>query len=426
MQARIERAVSVGQHRIGGDDVEPVVDGAIDAVVAPAGRAARWAFSSSPCSAARSSRSASVTRAAASSPAQAFQRGHDLEGMAHVLARQRHDLDAAIGQLQQQAVGRQQAEGLAQRRARDAELLAELALVQPRARRQDALDDQGAQPLGRRLAAGSSARSGMLKPSIELWTHFGMLYTKCKTHIRKVRRHAPELPSQRPPFPADSRADQRARPHPAGDGSSDHRSPRTRVQRAGQEGAAQRAPGLPDQAAGDRLSGVGHRRVGSGPGEHAVVRRPGADVGDRPLRLAVEEDGRQARHQVGVHGRRLAQAGRSRGHREAPEGRQGPRHQGGLHRPQRDLDRRGERHRRRAPRHRCSPPPCPAAGRHDLLAGLDRLSPRRLGRRRDGGGLAEGPDAAARPLLQRRQREGGRGVEDVPRCPRRSGTGKRC
>ena len=43
-------------------------------------------------------------------------------------------------------------------------------------------------------------------------------------------------------------------------------------------------------------------------GEHAVGRRPGADVGDRPLRLAVEEDGRQARHQVGVHGRRLAQA----------------------------------------------------------------------------------------------------------------------
>ena len=31
----------------------------------------------------------------------------------------------------------------------------------------------------------------------------------------------------------------------------------------------------------------------------------------------------------------------------------GPRDQGGVHRPQRDLDRRGERHRRRAPRHRC-------------------------------------------------------------------------
>ena len=56
--------------------------------------------------------------------------------MAHVLARQRHDLDAAIGQLQQQALGRQQPERFAQRRARQAELLAELALVQPRAGRE--------------------------------------------------------------------------------------------------------------------------------------------------------------------------------------------------------------------------------------------------------------------------------------------------
>ena len=91
----------------------------------------------------------------------------------------------------------------------------------------------------------------------------------------------------------------------------------------------------------------------------------------------------------------------------------GPRHQGGLHRPQRDLDRRGERHRRRAPRHRCGQAPGPAAGRHHLLAGLDRLSPRRLGRRCHGGGLAEGPDAAARPLLQRGEREGGRGVQEL-------------
>ena len=68
---------------------------------------------------------------------------------------------------------------------------------------------------------------------------------------------------------------------------------------------------------------------------------------------------------------------------------------------------------RRAPGHRCRQAPCPAAGRHDLLAGLDRLSPRRLGRRRHGGRLAEGPDAAARPLLQRGEREGDRGVQDL-------------
>jgi len=29
-------------------------------------------------------------------------------------------------------------------------------------------------------------------------------------------------------------------------------------------------PGLPDQAAGDRLSGVGHGRLGGGVGQHAV------------------------------------------------------------------------------------------------------------------------------------------------------------
>ena len=73
---------------------------------------------------------------------------------------------------------------------------------------------------------------------------------------------------------------------------------------------------------------------------------------------------------------------------------------------------------RRAPGHRCRQAPGPAAGRHDLVAGLDRLSPRCLGRRRHGRRLAEGPDAAARPLLQRDQREGAGGLEDVPTTPR--------
>src|SRR4029077_7370796 len=165
----------------------------------------------------------------------------------------------------------------------------------------------------------------------------------------RTLKDASELTSQRAAFPADSRADQRARPDPAGDGLSDDRSPRTGVQRAGQEGPAQRAPGLPDQAAGDRLPSVRHRRLGGGVGEYAVGRRSRAHVGDRPLRLAVEEDGRQARHQVRVHGRRLAKARRSGRHRAAPEGRQGPCDQGGVHRAQRDLDRRGKRYRRGAP-----------------------------------------------------------------------------
>src|SRR3984957_705994 len=116
----------------------------------------------------------------------------------------------------------------------------------------------------------------------------------------RTLKDAPELPSQRTAFPADPRADQRARPNPAGDGLSDHRSPRTGVQCTGQEGSAQRAAGLPDQAARDRLPGVGYRRLGGSVGQYAVGRRSRADVGDRPLRLAMEEDGRQARHQVGI------------------------------------------------------------------------------------------------------------------------------
>ena len=43
-------------------------------------------------------------------------------------------------------------------------------------------------------------------------------------------------------------------------------------------------------------------------------------------------------------------------------------------------------------------------GRHDLLARLDRLPPRRMGRRRHRRRLAEGADAAAGPVVQRDQR----------------------
>ena len=75
----------------------------------------------------------------------------DLESMLHILARQRDDLSAAVRQLDQQPVRRQHAEGLAQRRPGHAQPLAQLALVQPCARCQLTLDDQGAQPLGRRF-----------------------------------------------------------------------------------------------------------------------------------------------------------------------------------------------------------------------------------------------------------------------------------
>ena len=45
-------------------------------------------------------------------------------------------------------------------------------------------------------------------------------------------------------------------------------------------------------------------------------------------------------------------------------------------------------------------------GRHHLVARLDRLPAGRMGRRRDGRLLAEGPDAAARPRLQCARRQG--------------------
>ncbi len=55
--------------------------------------------------------------------------------------------------------------------------------------------------------------------------------------------------------------------------------------------------------------------------------------------------------------------------------------------------------------------PRPAAGRHDLVARLGRLPARRMGRRRHRRRFAEGPDAAARTVVQRDQREGARRIE---------------
>ena len=64
--------------------------------------------------------------------------------------------------------------------------------------------------------------------------------------------------------------------------------------------------------AGRHLPGVGHRRVGSGARQHALARRPRADGRDRPLRDAVEEDGRAARPRRRVPAGRLAPRRRRR------------------------------------------------------------------------------------------------------------------
>ena len=83
----------------------------------------------------------------------------------------------------------------------------------------------------------------------------------------------------------------------------------------------------------------------------------------------------------------------------------------GLRRAQRDLDRRDLRHRRGAPRDRRRRPSGAAPGRHDLRPRLRRLPARRVGRRRRHGRLAEGPDDAARHLLQRLVAQGDRGEQ---------------
>ena len=73
---------------------------------------------------------------------------------------------------------------------------------------------------------------------------------------------------------------------------------------------------------------------------------------------------------------------------------------------QRDQHRGDQPHPRGAPGHRPRPPPGAADGGHHLLAGLHRLPPRRLGRRRHHRRLAEGADAPPGPGLQRRLGQG--------------------
>ena len=157
---------------------------------------------------------------------------------------------------------------------------------------------------------------------------------------------------------------------------------------------------------GRRLPVLGHGRVGGGAGQHAVPGRQGARVRDRALRHAVAGDGRAARPRGGLDPGRLAPRRRPRARRGGPARR--PRRPRGDGRPQRDVDGRhepgggGPRGDRRRGLGRA------AARRHDLLARVDRLPPRRVGRRRHGRLLAEGADAARRARVQRGRREGAR------------------
>ena len=109
--------------------------------------------------------------------------------------------------------------------------------------------------------------------------------------------------NRRAPFPADSGPVAGARPRPAGHGHADDRPPRSGIRQARQARARRHQDDLQDHQPGDHLHRDRHRRLGRRAGQHALARRPRADGRDRPVRHAVEEDGRAARPQAGVHHR---------------------------------------------------------------------------------------------------------------------------
>jgi hypothetical protein len=195
----------------------------------------------------------------------------------------------------------------------------------------------------------------------------------------------PGLSPDRTPLSADSRPVARARPHPARHEPAHHRSPRSGVRRAGAQGAGGHQEDLPDAPPGGDLSGLRHRRVGGGADQRPEPRRPGGDVRDRALRVAVAQDGlaaggsdrisRLARQRTCRAGQLAAR--RAGGFdRAAPDSRHPAPDQGRVRGAQRNLDRRDQRYRRRASRHRRCEAPRAADGRHHLRPGLGRLPPR--------------------------------------------------
>lgn len=234
---------------------------------------------------------------------------------------------------------------------------------------------------------------------------------KAKGQSHAATRH----PSHRPPLPPDPRPEPGARPHPAGHEPADHRPPRARVRHAGAQGARRHQADLQDEASGRDLPRFRHRCLGGRARQHAEPGRPRADVRDRPLRIAVAEDGHAARpvdrvpclvRQGRAAARRAQLAPRRAGrpHRGAPAQGHRKEDQGRVRGAQRNLHRRHFRHRLGAQGHRRGGPPCPADGRQHLGPGERRFPARRMGRGRHHQRLAEGPDAAAGHQLQRARR----------------------
>ena len=129
-------------------------------------------------------------------------------------------------------------------------------------------------------------------------------------------------------------------PHPARHRPPDHRPSRARVRAARRRGPRRHQADLQDQRARGDLSRLRHRRLGSGAGQHAVAGRPGADGRDRPFRDPVAQMAERLGLEAGVHARRLAARRRSGSGRSQRCARTAATDQGGLRRPQRDLDRR--------------------------------------------------------------------------------------
>ena len=242
-----------------------------------------------------------------------LQAAQDVDDLLQLLDGQRRHRGTAVGQDLDQPLGRQDLEALAQRRARDAELLAQQPLVEALPGAQHALDDQVAQPVDHdvvqalptdsqvtddcgahrsgipstpttnRTSLRGRARSNAdcvprLQPHcmarFDLAHAARLSHTKCTKTIRP-RESADDPPASRPPFPADPGADQRARAHPAGDRQGHDRSSRPRLPAARPRGAGRAQGRVQDRRARHRLPRLGHRRLGGGAGQHRCHRATG-------------------------------------------------------------------------------------------------------------------------------------------------------
>ena len=98
----------------------------------------------------------------------------------------------------------------------------------------------------------------------------------------------------RPAFSADSRSQPGAGTHPARHRPPGDRPSRAGIPEAGPAAAGRHPPHLRHHPAGDHLSRLRHRRLGSGDRQYAVARRQSADGRDRPVRHPVAGSWRHA------------------------------------------------------------------------------------------------------------------------------------